>query len=331
VTGAKRAVLAIVLAVCGGAHAATSSISDFFSSQGFSEDRLQRRFGNQLFFDASVNGRRAALMIDTSEPSTVIHRESAGTFGLLVAETGQRVRGAFGEQGGTLGRSRIAALRIGNQTFSDVPVLVENQAARIDPPEFLPIAKLKWNAKRKKLSHYTRIESVDGLLGLDLLRRTGAVLDCGHQRLFTSNSGPNAGASQRLAAFLADHGFARIAMRRTGGSQVEVPATINGRSTHLLVDTGSSFTILNIQTAVASAVFSAPERLAYDIGGNRFERLSRGTVRQLVIGGFELNNADVNLAEIPNPALLGIDQLSMNYAVIDFANMTLYLRHPDRR
>lgn len=317
--------------------ASAETLAGMFRAEGFSETRLQRRFGNHLFVNATVNGRRAALMIDSSSAPTIIHRDSAATFGLPVSGRIERATGVFGESQNIYAHARLHDLQIGGRVFGDVPGIVADEAARVSPPEFLTISKLKWNAKRKNFSHYVRIEPVDGAVGVDLLRNCGAVVDCGHQLLFMSSDGPNRTSSERLAAFLADHGFARTPMRRTRHGGYDVPASINGKSTRLIIDSGSSFTFINKETGVAAGIFAAPERLAYDLGESHFERIDRGTARQLNIGNFAMNDVDLNLADISSgvlegaAGLFGIDQLSFNYAVIDFGSGALYLRHPDRR
>ena len=331
-----RFAFAVFLAVCCGSASAETLVA-LFRTQGFSEAPLQRRFGNHLFVNATVNGRRAALMIDSSVATTIIHRDSAGSFGLPIGAPTQHATGVFGESANIYAQTRLHDLQIGGRVFPDADVTVADEAARVSPPEFLTISKLKWNAKRKNFSHYVRIEPVDGAIGVDLLRSCGAVVDCGHQLLFMSGDGRSRRASERLAAFLADRGFARIPLRvrRRGG--YEVPAAINGNPTRLVLDTGSSFTFINKDAGVQSGMFIAPERLAYDLGGNHLERIDRGTARQLSIGNFQMSDVDLNLADISTAVLdgaaglCGIDQLSFNYAVIDFGSGTLYLRHPDRR
>jgi predicted aspartyl protease len=333
-----------IAAVMSGAVAKLSgaSLAGFLGSQGYAEARLQRRFGNHLFLATSVNGRRGALLLDTSAPKTVVHRASAATFGIAVSGQVTSRRGVFGEAVNDYGSGRLSALRIGDRVLTDIPVVIAEQAARVDPPEFLPISKLKANAKRKDLHLYTRIDPVDGLLGSDILRQSAAVVDCGHQMMYLA-ANEHRGATAALAEFLADRGFARIPMRVTRDGQSEAAATINGHPTRLIVDTGSSFTLLGRDVAAAAGVFSAPVRFAYVTGGNHLEPLNGGTVKRLTIGSFEMDNVDVNVANISgavlhsaaeneaNSGLLGIDQLSMNFAVIDFGSSTLYLRHPDRR
>jgi predicted aspartyl protease len=337
-----RVLLIAVLTSGAIANLCGASLGGLLASHGYAEARLQRRFGNHLFLSTAVNGRRGALLLDTSAPRSVIHRASAATFGIALSSELTRRSGVFGEAVNEFGRGSLSTLRIGDRMLTDIPVVIADQAARVDPPEFLPITKLKPNAKRKDLHLYARIDPVDGLLGSDILRQSAAIVDCGHQIMYLAPR-QQSGATAALAEFLADRGFARVPMRITREGEYEVVATINGHPTRLIVDTGSSFTLLGRQVAAAAGVFFAPIRFAYVTGGNHLEPLSGGTVKQLAIGSFQMENTGVNIANISgavlhsgveneaNSGLLGIDQLSMNFAVIDFGSSTLYLRHPDRR
>ena len=137
----RTAVFAL-FSICAAA-ASAESLANVLSSEGYWQARAQRRFGNHLFIASTMNGHRAALLIDTSAPATVIHRASAATFGLATAGTALVRRGVFGEVMNEYGRASLRDLRIGDRTLGAVPVVIADQAARVDPPEFLPIAKLK--------------------------------------------------------------------------------------------------------------------------------------------------------------------------------------------
>jgi hypothetical protein len=132
-------------------------------------------------------------------------------------------------------------------------------------------------------------------------------------------------------------------MRLTRDRQFEVKAAINGHPTRLLVSTGASFTFLGRQAGAAARVFAAPLRLAYDLGSGHLASINGGSAKDLAIGDFVAHYMDITLADVSseilrpnipeesNSGLLGIEVLSMNYAVIDFGNMCLYMRRPDRR
>ncbi|HST30121.1 MAG TPA: hypothetical protein VLK27_04720 [Chthoniobacterales bacterium] len=64
------------------AGAAPAALKTFLEHQGYGGSPLQRRFGNHLFVNTLINGRKTALMIDTGCPFTLIDRGSARKIGL---------------------------------------------------------------------------------------------------------------------------------------------------------------------------------------------------------------------------------------------------------
>jgi predicted aspartyl protease len=318
-------------------------LAAFCASQGFEQTKLQRRFGNHLYLPTWINGKPGNLVIDNSAPTTVIHRESADTYGLSLSPTNQRVSNVWGATADTYSAGKLRTLQIGHRTLTDIPVLVASEAVWLTPPEFLIVPKLIPRSKTRKISSYYHVEAVNGLLGADVLKKTSAVIDCGHQMLYTNPSGPDAASSERLAAFLAYRGFTRVPIRLTRDRQCEVDAAINGHPTRLLVSTGASFTFLGREAGATARVFAAPLRLAYDLGSGHLASISGGSAKDLAIGDFIVHYTDVTLADVSsqilrpnvpeetNSGLLGIEVLSMNYAVIDFGSMNLYMRRPDRR
>jgi predicted aspartyl protease len=115
-------------------------------------------------------------------------------------------------------------------------------------------------------------------------------------------------------------------MQLNAHHHLEIDARLNGRPVRLTVDTGSSFTLLS--APVASAV-----------GTSLLPGLSRGeegigSVQQLALGSFVVNNAKVVVAKVDKfvgAGLLGEEYLSWNFGVIDVGGMNLYLRPPDKR
>ena len=320
-----------------------TSLAAFFASQGFDQTKLQRRFGNHLYLRTWINGKPGNLVLDNSAPTTVIHRESAGTYALSLSPTNQRVSNIWGTTADTYSTSKLRTIQMGQQMLTNIPVVVASEAVWLTPPEFLIVPKLIPRAKTRKVASYYHVEAANGLLGADLLKKTAAVVDCGHQMLYTSRHGPSAPTSESLAAFLAYRGFTRIPIRLTRDRQFEVEAAINGHPTRLLVSTGACFTFLGRQAGAAARVFAAPLRLAYDLGSGRMTSISGGSAKDLAVGDFIAHYSDITLADVSseilrpnipeesNSGLLGIELLSMNYAVIDFGNMCLYMRRPDRR
>ena len=261
-------------------------------------------------------------MVDTGAPMTIIDRSSVGALGLTVQNTKKNVGRVFGLSTDRYGLSGLNSLAMGNCALTHVPVVVADEAS---------------------INYYTQLEHIDGLFGAHEMRKFGVVIDCARQMLYVSPAGPNAPVSGKLAALLTARGFTRVPMRLNGNGHFEVDAMINGHDSRLVVDTGSSTTLLSKQLGIAAGISPAPMRMGVDAGSGRFEYLSSGVVKDLAVGGFHIADAEVALADVSkevlrssvqseaNSGLLGIEHLSLNFAVIDLGGMSLYLRHPDKR
>jgi predicted aspartyl protease len=132
-------------------------------------------------------------------------------------------------------------------------------------------------------------------------------------------------------------------MRLNANNHFEADGAINGHATRFIVDTGASTTLLSKQLGIAAGVAPAPTQIGVDKGGGQFEHISSGIVKELSIGSFTIANAEVALGDVSkemlrasaqnesNSGLLGIEHMSLNFAVLDLGSMSLYLRHPDKR
>jgi predicted aspartyl protease len=304
------------------APSGSGTLRDFFATHGFGGAPLQRRLGNQLLVSATINGRHAGLLIDTGSPVTLIDKESTGTFGLTAKSTSMTTGEVFRKRWERYGVSKLDLVAMGNCTITNVPVALADES---------------------DINYYTRLTLVDGLFGAREMVRFRMVIDCGHQEIYISPSGPNSGTSQQLAALLQSRGFTRIPLRRTANSHFDVPASINGHGTRLIVDTGAIATHLAKQFAVDAGVVPGTfgmRRVVADSGGLR-RSASNGVMKELKIGDFAIANAEVILTSIDsavlqqkvareaNAGLLGNEYLSLNFAVIDMGGMELYLRHAD--
>src|SRR5947207_14751817 len=90
------AVLCLSVPTTRAAEAAPAGLKTFLEHEGYGGSSLQRRFGNHLFVDASINGHSTALMIDTGCPFTLIDRNSARRIGLESKDTKSSVTAVTG-------------------------------------------------------------------------------------------------------------------------------------------------------------------------------------------------------------------------------------------
>jgi hypothetical protein len=100
------------------------TLAGFLNRQGLAGAKLERRFGNHLFLPVSINNRRAALLIDTGSPHTVIDVNSVNSFGLTVEKTDSNVGGLFGRSWERYGTSKVKNIALGNCTVTNVPVAI---------------------------------------------------------------------------------------------------------------------------------------------------------------------------------------------------------------
>jgi len=311
------------------------TLAGFLSGQGLVGVKLERRFGNHLFVPVSINNKRAALMIDTGAPVTIIDKNSAGTFGLNVENTTINVGRVFGRRWERYGVSVAKSIALGNCVVTSVPVaLADTSDMNADGPGA---------ATGTHISAVNRLPHLNGLLGAREMSKFGMIIDCARQMLYINPNGPSGPVSQKLASFLSGRGFTRIPMRLNSGNHLEVPAVLNGDPTRMIVDTGAAMTTVDKTMASQAGVSISGTRFVEDAGEGRVERLGTGDIKEMTIGDFTIPKASVSVvnlsgemlhsksAEESNSGLFGAEYLAWNFAVIDVGGMALYLRHPDSR
>src|SRR5207249_5139477 len=105
------------------------TLAGFLSAQGLAGAKLERRFGNHLFVPVSINDKRAALMIDTGAPVTLIDKDSATTFGLKVENTARNVGGVFGGRWERYGMGMVKTIAMANCVLTNVPVALAEESS----------------------------------------------------------------------------------------------------------------------------------------------------------------------------------------------------------
>lgn len=278
-----------------------AALKTFLEHEGFGGSPLQRRFGNHLFVNTVMNGRRTALMVDTGCPFTLLDRASAHKVSLGVEETKSYVIGVVGNAQ-RYGVAKLSTLAMGNCTFTNVPVQVADES---------------------DLNLYAR-PHLDGLFGAHEMAKFGMIVDCARQMIYVNPKGSSASTSQKLSQFLSGRGFTRIPMHFNAEHHPEIAATINGHPTRLIVDTGAFVTLLSAPAASSFGASLSPQLSA---GGQGIAH-----VQQLGLGNLVVNNAEVfvgKVAKMVGDGLLGEEYLSWNFGIVDLGGMNLFLRPPE--
>ena len=288
---------------------APAALKTFLEHEGYGGSPLQRRFGNHLFANTIINGRKTALMIDSGCPITLLDRASAQKLGLQVQETRKYIGGVTGHAE-RYGISKLSTLAMGNCTFANVPVEVANES------QINLIAR----------------PHLDGLFGAHEMSKFGMVIDCARQMIYVNPKGSSPATTQKLAEFLASRGFTRIPMRFDEQHHLAIDAALNGHPTPLIVDTGASTTLLASSVAHACAVSLSPLRITIRDTTAGIVPINIGHVQQLTLGNLQIPNAEVvvaNIAKEVGAGLLGEEYLSWNFGVVDVGGMNLFLRPPE--
>lgn len=296
----------------------SDSLRLLLAGRGFGGAKLERRFPNHLVVAATINGKHAGLLVDTGAPFTLIDRNSVQTLGLTVKKTGMQVGGVWGASVERFGMSQIASLSMGNLSLTNIPVAISDQNA---------------------MNHFGGLRHMDGLFGASEMRKFGAVIDCARQMIYLRPAGSSAAISQQVASFLVGRGFTRVPMRVNANHHFEVDAAVNGHATSLIVDTGAGTTLLEKERAIQYGIMPTSLRMGSEAPNGKFEHLDSGIAKTLTVGAFQIANADVTLGDVSSAilargadlGLLGQENLSWNFAVIDLAGLSLYLRHADKR
>ena len=209
-------------------------------------------------------------------------------------------------------------LRLGALNIVDMPIVLTHISS---PPR---VAKL------------VREEEIDGILGVDVLFATKAVMDCKDQVLILNRYPEIPGGESPLDL----RGFQKMPIDVSEGYNLFVNGSINGRRTKLLVDTGAVVTTLHrsfvrelhIPYYATSITSSGINRKNDVVDVARIRKLSVGSVQVFgkAIGVADLHwlLSDGSASESRAVAgLLGAELLKSHHAIIDFGTRTLYLKN----
>jgi hypothetical protein len=174
---------------------------------------------------------------------------------------------------------------------------------------------------------------VDGMLGLDILFRHKALINCRTKLVFFKVD-----QAQRinLGSVAASERFTRVPIRREETGALTVPCSTRGQSMRLLIDTGAFVTILHEGFVKSVGLAVEPTRISAQFGRGASKRINAAKINDLSIGTFRMSPEKFGVAPLPRFALqqgdtriagiLGIDTLYLCHAIIDLDGMNLFLK-----
>jgi hypothetical protein len=182
----------------------------------------------------------------------------------------------------------------------------------------------------------------DGIIGADVLQSFSFVIDCTGLRLYAKapDPGSNNIPQPALNGFLRDQGYSDVPMQRYSISDFEVLANVNGRKALWLVDTGAAITLLDAAISREAGIKLNHTQFSVGGAGGGRRRIDIGIVDNLRLSSLRVHSAVIAISDIsannaalqeqgkpPIDGYLGADFLREKAAVIDCAQMQLYLKN----
>jgi predicted aspartyl protease len=265
---------------------------------------------NKMIMSVRINGQPADLLVDTGSNQLILDAEAAQLFGVRPSQRGLRYIRFTQIQGQSLPVGFVQNISAGSMNFGSSLVTL------------------------RKSSHAdTGSGALDGILGLNILFRHKALINCRTKLVFFK---VDQARRINLGSVAAYEKFTRIPIRREGTGALTVPCSIRGRPMRLLVDTGAFVTLLHEGFAKSLGLAAEPTRISAEFGRAGSKRISAAKINDLKIGMFRLPPEKFGIAPLPQFALqqgdtkiagiLGIDTLYNCHAIIDLDGMNLFLK-----
>jgi predicted aspartyl protease len=288
------------------------SIKGDRSSQlsGFKAVRVRYGPLNKMIMPVHINGQPANLLVDTGASHVMLDADDATSFGIKPSQRGLRYIRFSEINGQELPLGFAQNLTAGSMSFGSVLVTLRN-------------------------SSYSGTGSghVDGVLGLDILSRYKAVINCRTKLVFFK---VDQARQMHLSSTASSEKFIRISLRKEENGALTVPCSIRGQPARLLIDTGAFITTFHEAFVRSLGIASEPTRVSAHFARGSMRKVSAGQINDLKIGDFKTPRAKFGVTALPNFALqqgstrisgiLGIDALYNYHAIIDLDGMNLFLK-----
>ena len=265
---------------------------------------------NKMIMSARINGQRANLLVDTGSNQVILNAAAAASFGIKPSQGSLRYIRFTQINGQELPVGFAQNLTAGGMRFGSTLVTL-----------------------RESRHSDTGGTPVDGVLGLDVLTRHKAVINCRTKLIFFK---VDQSQQMDLTSVASEEKFTRIPLRRERNGALTVPCSIRGQPARLFVDTGAFLTIFHEAFLKSVGIPMEATRISAHFAPGASRKISAGQINDLKIGNFKTPPAKFGVTPLPNFALrqgsagvsgiLGMDTLYDRYAIIDLDGMNLFLK-----
>ena len=265
---------------------------------------------NKMIMSVRINGQPANLLVDTGSNQLILDAEAAELFGVRPSQRGLRYIRFTKIQGESLPVGFVQNISAGSMNFGSSLVTL------------------------RRSSHADAASAAfDGVLGLDILFRHKALINCRTKLVFFK---VDQARRINLGSVAASEKFTRVPIQREETGALTVPCSIRGQPTRLLVDTGAFVTILHEGFVKSLGLAAEPTRISAQFGPGASKRINAARLDDFNIGVFKMPPEKFGVAPLPQFALqqgsskiagiLGMDTLYICHAIIDLDGMSLFLK-----
>ena len=265
---------------------------------------------NKMIMSVRINGHPANLLVDTGSNQLILDAEAAELFGVTPSPRGVLYIRSTKIQGQSLPVGFVQNMSAGSMNFGSSLV-----------------------ALRRSSHADAATAAFDGVLGLDILFRRKALINCRTKLVFFK---VDQARRINLGSVAASEKFIRVPIQREETGALTVPCSIRGQPARLLVDTGAFVTILHEGFVKSLGLAAEPTRISAQFGRGISKRISAAKLDDFNIGAFKSPPEKFGVAPLPQFALqqgssriagiLGMDTLYTCHAIIDLDGMGLFLK-----
>jgi predicted aspartyl protease len=265
---------------------------------------------NKMVMSVRINGRRANLLVDTGSNQIILDGLAAASFGLQSSQGDLLYSHQTRVNGQLLTVGFAQSLIAGGMNFGSTPVTL-----------------------RESSHSDTGGTPVDGVLGLDVLTRHKAVINCRTKLIFFK---VDQARQVDLSSVAAQEKFARIPLRREENGALTVPCSIRGQPARLFVDTGAFLTIFHEAFLKSVGIPTEATRVSAHFAPGASRKVSAGKIDDFKIGNFKTPPGKFGVTALPNftlrqgsarvSGILGMDTLYACHGIIDLDSMNLFLK-----
>jgi predicted aspartyl protease len=265
---------------------------------------------NKMIMSVQINGQRANLLVDTGASQLILDAAAAESFGIKPSQRGLRYIRFTQINGQDLPVGIAQSLTAGGMNFGSSPVVL-----------------------RSSMGTGAGSGHVDGILGLDILLRHKAVINCRTRLVFFK---VDQARQMNLSSVASSAKFIRLPLRREENGALTVPCRIHGQSARLLVDTGAFVTTFHESFLKLLGIASEPTRISARFPSGATQPIRAARINDLTLGNFKMPPDKFGVTALPNFAtqqggaiiggILGMDMLYICHAIIDLDGMNLFLK-----